>query len=390
MNENPNGNAGMRLPSLTGMRFLAAVLVFAFHAAYEFPFQNTAVGHAYSEIVAKSGQLGVGFFFVLSGFVLTWTARPTDSARRFWRRRLVKIYPNHVVTWVAALVLMLVAGQAVLAGSAVPNLFLLHAWVPKANVLFSMDDVSWTLSCEALFYLSFPWLYSMIRRIPAERLWLWAGVIVLAILAVPLVAQLLPGQPLFVDTPLWRVWFVYLLPPVRALDFVLGMMMARIVLSGKWIRLGLLPTGLLVVVGYVVALYGPHLYSFVGATIIPLALVIPAAATADVRSTASPLRGRVMVWLGEISFAFYLVHRLVLQYGHIALGAGRTWRTPAAIGLILLGLGLSLLLAWLLHVCVERPMMRRFAVSKRARAARAGDVPPAEQQPALEPQILQP
>jgi peptidoglycan/LPS O-acetylase OafA/YrhL len=369
----PKGGAGMRLPSLTGVRFVAAALVFAFHAAYEFPFRDTAIGSVYSQVVAKSGQVGVGFFFVLSGFVLTWTARPTDTPRKFWRRRLVKIYPNHFLTWAAALVLMLITGQAVLAGSALPNLFLVHAWVPKANVLFSMDDVSWTLACEALFYLSFPWLHSLVRRVQPERLWLWAGIVVGVVLVVPLIAQLLPDRPVFVDTSIWRVWFVYSLPPVRALDFLLGIVMARIVMTGKWIRIGLLPAAGLVVVGYLVALYGPHLYSFVGATIIPLALLIPAAAVADVNGTTSPLRGRVMVWLGEVSFAFYLVHRLVLQYGHIALGAGRTWSTPTAIGLLLLGLALSMLLAWLLHAGVERPMMRRFASARRARVSTVVD-----------------
>lgn len=391
MNEVPNGNAGSRLPSLTGMRFIAAALVFAFHAAYEFPFQSSAVGNAYSEVVAKSGQLGVGFFFVLSGFVLTWTARSTDTSRRFWRRRLAKIYPNHLVTWTAALVLLLVTGQAVQASSAIPNLFLLHAWIPKANVLFSMDDVSWTLACEALFYLAFPFLYSLVKRIRPERLWLCAGIVAAAVLVVPLFAQLLPSRPVFVDTPLWRMWFVYMLPPVRALDFVLGMVMARIVLSGRWVRLGLLPASLLVVLGYLVALYGPKLDSFAGATIIPLALVIPAAAVADVKGTASPLRGRVMLWLGEISFAFYLVHRLVLQFGHIALGAGRTWPTPTAIGLLVLALALSLLLAWLLHIGVEQPMMRRFATGKRAKAASvATAAEPVVPETIGDPQILQP
>jgi peptidoglycan/LPS O-acetylase OafA/YrhL len=41
---------------------------------------------------------GVSFFFVLSGFVLTWSARPDDIATGFWRRRIARIYPVHLVT----------------------------------------------------------------------------------------------------------------------------------------------------------------------------------------------------------------------------------------------------------------------------------------------------
>ncbi|WP_049806834.1 acyltransferase family protein [Pseudofrankia inefficax] len=351
------------------MRFIAALLVFAFHAAYEFPFRDQGIGGDYSRAVADAGALGVGFFFVLSGFVLTWTARPDDSARRFWRRRAVKIYPNYVVAWIAAFVLMVAAGEAVTASAAVPNLLLVHAWVPRANILFSMDDVSWTLSCEALFYLAFPVLFLLVRRIRPTLLWPAAGLIVVVVLVLPLVAKLLPASPLFVTTPVWRLWLVYMLPPVRTLDFVLGMVMARILQTGKWIRVGLGPAVVLVAIGYYISLHVPNLYTFVAATIIPIALVIPAAAAADLRERFSPLRNRVMVWLGEISFAFYLLHRLILKYGHIALGRRRTWDTAPAVGLILLALALAITAAWLLHVLVEKPAMRRFAVSKHTRPA---------------------
>ena len=40
------------------------------------------------------GPLAVSLFFILSGFVLTRFARPGDTARAFWRRRVVKIYPK--------------------------------------------------------------------------------------------------------------------------------------------------------------------------------------------------------------------------------------------------------------------------------------------------------
>src|SRR5262249_14295555 len=44
----------------------------------------------------------------------------------------------------------------------------------------------------------------------------------------------------------------------------------------------------------------------------------------DLRGRRSFLRTRTAVWLGEISFAFYLVHQLAIRVGYRALGA-RTW-----------------------------------------------------------------
>src|SRR5205823_3153004 len=47
--------------------------------------------------------VAVSFFFVLSGFVLTWNNSARDT-RRYYRNRLARIVPNYVVTWALALV----------------------------------------------------------------------------------------------------------------------------------------------------------------------------------------------------------------------------------------------------------------------------------------------
>jgi peptidoglycan/LPS O-acetylase OafA/YrhL len=362
----PNNAAGKRLPSLTGMRFVAAFLVFVFHVAYQFPFGDQAVATDYSKVVANAGQAGVGFFFILSGFILTWTIRPRDRARSFWRRRAAKIYPNYVIAWVATLALILATGQSVNPLTAVANLFLLQSWVPRVSVIFSMDDVSWTLSCEALFYLSFPLLYLLISRIPASRLWAAAGVLVAAIWLMPVIATVLPGQPKFFVTPVWQLWLVYIFPLTRALDFALGMVMARVVQSGKWIRLPAGYAAVLLAGAYAGSLYLPVLFGEVAATVIPLALLVSAVAAADLTGGRTFLRNRTMIWLGEISYAFYLVHELVLSYGHRALGATRTWDTGTVALLALGALAVSVLLSWLLYSVVEVPALRRLSGRRQA------------------------
>src|ERR1700743_685613 len=100
-----SGPRNKRVPPPPGVRFPAALLVFVYHSSLLIPtiavFGYTALGAHYATIAANAGALGVSFFFVLSGFVLTWTpARPNrahDTPRAFWRRRFVKIYPNYVV-----------------------------------------------------------------------------------------------------------------------------------------------------------------------------------------------------------------------------------------------------------------------------------------------------
>ncbi|MFD3872816.1 acyltransferase [Streptomyces sp. NPDC058623] len=61
------------------------------------PTSRTAVGSRVGSLdLILLGPVGVSLFFVLSGFVLSVSARKTDTAGAFWRRRLMKIYPT---TW---------------------------------------------------------------------------------------------------------------------------------------------------------------------------------------------------------------------------------------------------------------------------------------------------
>jgi peptidoglycan/LPS O-acetylase OafA/YrhL len=339
---------GSRLPALTGLRFVAAFVVFGFHIHAQKMFADPTARKVIG-VVFGQGATGVGFFFLLSGFVLTWSARPGTPARTVWRRRAAKILPNHVVTWVITVAGLAASSHAVSPLSSVSGLFLLHAWVPSRDVYFGGNTPAWSLSCEAAFYLAFPLLLRLINRVRERALWPLAITLTIVILLVPALVLPLPTEIAY--------WLIYVFPVTRALEFALGMAMARIVRSGQWIGLGLWPATTLSVLGYVVSGYLPHGFSYVAGTVIPLALLIPAAAVADLRGTPSPWRNRVWVWLGEVSFAFYLVHEIVIRYTDKALGFNALSTVPAFVVAVLMLAG-SILGAWLLLRIVERPMMK--------------------------------
>jgi peptidoglycan/LPS O-acetylase OafA/YrhL len=93
-------------------------------------------------------------------------------------------------------------------------------------------------------------------------------------------------------------------------------------------------------------------------TLIPFALLIPAAATSDLAGRPNLWRSRWMIWLGETSFAFYLLHRLVLMDLIHALHAQNS--APAKACLIAIAtLVLSLSLSGLLHRYIETPLTKR-------------------------------
>ena len=360
------GRRGVRLPSLTGLRFPAALLVFLYHAALPIPslrlLESDDAQNAFTRAAEQAGALGVSFFFVLSGFVLTWSVRERDGAGAFLRRRFVKIYPNYVVTWLLAMLLFAHAFTDFWRAAA--NLLMLQVWIPDFDTYFSVNTPSWSLGVELVFYASFPLLYALLRRIPAHRLKYWAAGAVVGVFALPFAAyRFLPSTPQVpggYDASPLQYWVTYVLPPTRLLEFGLGILVALMVRNGRWRNIGLLWSGALLAGAYVLTGFVPYLYAQRSICVVPIVLVIAAAATADIEGRPSLLRTRRAVWLGEISFAFYLLHYVVLTYGREVLGDD-LFSTPATIGLLLAEAVVAVWLSWALYGLVERPLTRRWS-----------------------------
>ncbi|WP_209742766.1 MULTISPECIES: acyltransferase family protein [Micrococcaceae] len=132
-----------RLDSLTGLRFFAAFVVLLRHTVPEiFPLPGL------SELSAI-GPIGVGFFFVLSGFILTWNWNPATGRGVFYGRRAARILPLHALTTVVAAALLIMADTPLWA-STILSLFLLQAWFTEGYRLGG-NSPSWSLSVEAFF-----------------------------------------------------------------------------------------------------------------------------------------------------------------------------------------------------------------------------------------------
>jgi peptidoglycan/LPS O-acetylase OafA/YrhL len=369
-----DGTRTNQLDSLTGLRFVSALLVFCTHAGFVADlFANQSVTKAI-QLTLPLGMVQVSVFFVLSGLVLTWSARPGDTARGFWWRRFVKIYPNHLVTFTAMLVFVVATGVAVTGpantgvrasgvgfGPAVANLFLVHAWIPNPDYSAGVNIVSWSLAVEALFYLLFPFLLNAVRRIPGSWLWPAALVAVALVWAAPLIAMQFSGGPTVPGVGVPEAWFwgPYYFPISRLPEFVLGMLLARIVRDGRAFRIGATVSTVLGVVclgAGALVLPFPFLPSAI--TVIPVGLLIMSLAAGDVRGKKSWLRRPIPMFLGRISFAFYLVHWPVILMIDWLFGQ-RQWSTPTALGIVALCLAVAGVVAWLLYRFVEMAAMRR-------------------------------
>ncbi len=360
---------------------MAALLVFATHVLWNTQLVPGDAGKELRHAFSLSGAYGVGFFFILSGFVLTWTARPDDTAHSFWRRRLVKIGPTHVVTFASAAVFVLSTNRPTRTVDWLASLTLQQAWFPSMQTSTAVNGVSWSLSCEFFFYLIFPALLPALRRIREERLWAAVAAVAALIVGAFLTATfLVPDQPrlnvffLSGSVSFSQVWFVYFFPPVRALEFVLGILLARIVVSGRWPAIGLAPAFAWAVAGYVIALYEPYLAGTAGMASVWTAPLIAAAAVADRRGDPSVFRRPTMVFLGELSFAFYMIHWLVVMTAAQVMEPTRTFPPVTGALLLLALLAVALVCSLFLYRCLETPLVRRFGRHRPdARTTRASD-----------------
>ncbi|PZG42310.1 acyltransferase [Spongiactinospora gelatinilytica] len=344
----PAGQAPVRLPSLTGLRWFAAFAVFGFHVHHS-GLSDDRVIDRFLSVLFGAGASGVPFFFILSGMVLTWSAREGTPAVTFWRRRAARVLPNHMVTWAGTLALLLLAREQISTGPAVAGLFLTQAWIPDIDYFFAVNTPAWSLSCEIAFYAAFPLLLPLVKRIAAGRLWTVAALLLAGVWLMPLVTLVLP-----VDIGYWLVW---IFPVPRAMEFALGMVLARMVREGRWRGPGLLPSVALVLVAYVAVPYAPEAWKWVAWMTGPYAVLIAAAAVSDVRGSRSVLRGRALVWLGEVSFAFYLVHQGVIRL--VVWAVGHDQPPSLEVASMLAMLALTLLGSWALYRLVERPLERR-------------------------------
>ncbi len=352
-----------RLESLTGLRFFAATAVLFVHLA--FLWRNSHV-IGFMNGLSRQGAVGVSLFFILSGFVMAWSRRETDTATSFYRRRVARIVPAY---WVALFLFIPVdAYCARLTGPSLGrglfNLTLLQAWVPSASWFSGGNPVGWSLSTEAFFYALFPLFALRVSRLTTRSKLM--GIAAMSVLAVAI--PLLVSPPTHVTSAQvgWSYWFIYISPLTRALEFGIGVAVGALLRDGHRTGVPLWVAVTLAGVSFLAAGQVPAYASYVAVTLLPFTLLIAVAAEADLAGRRSFLRQRHIVRLGEWSFAFYLVHALLVRaLGHFV--ETHTVGLAVRAALVVVVVVLAWAVAALLYTFVERPMERRL----RGRSLRA-------------------
>lgn len=151
-----------RIPSLDGLRAISIGLVLLLHLSQTINFSGIPV----LGTVADHGAFGVSFFFVISGFLITWLILLEEkkygsfSISAFYGRRALRILPP------AFFYLLVVSCLTALGLAAVSRLDLVASAFFFRNLLpgHSVETGHyWSLSIEEQFYLIWPFLLLAVR-----------------------------------------------------------------------------------------------------------------------------------------------------------------------------------------------------------------------------------
>lgn len=327
---------------IDGLRALAVIPVVLFH----FGFSSFS-----------GGFVGVDVFFVISGFLITSILFREIGAQRFsfvdfWARRARRIIPALSVMMLATLILgwlLLTAKDLSELGRTVryQSLFI-------SNILFMREDGyfepasdlkpllhTWSLAVEEQYYIFFPLLMVLLMR--HLRHWRW---MLLAVLLVSFGLNIA-----FIERKPDVAFFSL---PTRAWELLCGAMLAVLPAPRHAVKPWLFQS--VGVAGLAAVLIA--IFSFDKTTTFPgwAALLPVLGATALIWSgaqgpswVAQALSTRAMVWVGLLSYSFYLWHWPVFVYAN-AISIDGIQHAEAA-GWILLALGL----AWLSWRFVELP-----------------------------------
>ena len=176
-------------PNLDGLRFFAFFAVFLFHSFYTAnPAVKASLLYQIPQGLSQFGHLGVNFFFVLSGFLITYLllVEKTTNGRvaigAFYMRRVLRIWPLYfAVVLLGFVILPMLHAQFGVHNfheTARPAYFLL--FLANFNSIYYSSqtptlNILWSVAVEEQFYLVWPLL---IAFVPIKRLgWLLGGVL---------------------------------------------------------------------------------------------------------------------------------------------------------------------------------------------------------------------
>jgi len=297
--------AARKLDQLTITRFVAALSVVLFHGGRRLDF----VRHF---PMLAAGPTAVGYFFVLSGFVMALVYyRPgvPFNFRNYSLARFSRIYPVYILSFALTCLHYLDILSRIKPPKIWANVFLYQAWIPDYALSFNI--AAWSLSVEVFFYLLLPvLLFWTMRRTAKEVIWSSVGFWIFS--------QLVHSF-LMTHLPHGTANFLAYFPLFHLNSFLLGLAggiwyltySKQLTISQTMNRIGLAAALGMVLLLLSLRAYMPrfpHTFSLDVGLLAPLFLMIILTLALDTSILSRWLSHPGLVLLGDASYALYILH----------------------------------------------------------------------------------
>lgn len=351
--EGKQGTSRVQLLDL--LRLVAVAAVIAYHYGFRGPPAQgtTQVALSWMASFAQYGFLGVPIFFVISGFVIAYSAEGR-SAVGFAIARFSRIYPTFLLCMTLTFVAVLTMGPPQFETS-------LAQWF--ANLLIAapifrqsyMDGAYWSLVVEVVFYA---WVaILMAAKVFPRRL----DLIVLIWLAITF------ANELTIDAPIFERIFL-------ADDsgfFAVGLMIYEFYRGRRDAKLYIMfalsvGTAVFQCQHRATHIDSPTGTSFDDAVIAAICLSSIAIIFIATLIEKLPLPANLVMAIGGLTYPLYLLHQ---QIGYVILSTVQPASIAWAVTIIVSGI---VLLSWLVWRFIERPVQRWTKDSLTTEAIRRG------------------
>jgi len=347
----------MRIDQLTFTRFLAAVSIVIFHyGGKSFIFNHESVA-----FIFRGADVGVSYFFILSGFVMmiAYGNKLVINATEYFRNRFARIYPLFFLGILMVLFQQILTKNIDFLGMFL-NVFMIQAWIP--GKVLSFNSPGWSLSVEFIFYAIFPFVFIKIfKKIPFKQfafyvilLWIFSQIAFNVLMSIYGKSNLTDIKDILNYNPLMHVN-----------QFLIGNLAGIFYLKNLQYKRGNYDFPILIFAGLVIlALKFPMNLNFhnglLAVFFIPLILLI----SLNDGFITKLFQKKPFVFLGEISYGIY-----ILQYPIYSLisaySVNKYLHISDVTAVFFIRLAILIVFSAFAYIYIEKPMQEKLKSRKK-------------------------
>ena len=343
----------MKIDQLTFTRFVAAIAIVAYH----FGRPLNIFSHPLVSKILTQANIGVSFFFILSGFVMiiAYGSKKNIDSYSYLKNRFSRIYPLYLFAILLMLILQTFdAKEDFVFSDLILNVLMLQAWFPEK--VFTVNLTGWSLSVEFLFYAIFPLMFNFFYQkyklkqlvIPVFLIWFFTQIFLFCAIN---------GHWVIINESVTKRFLLYF-PLMHINQFLAGNLAGLFFIQHLKNRSGNydLIIALLFCLIPLALIFRPEFLNYhdglLALLFIPLIIFI----SLNTGIITKIFSQKIFVFLGEISYGIYILQIPVFGFTEYAL---QKLRISGDLKLFLCGVTALLFFSALSYLFIEKPLREK-------------------------------